>query len=79
MRSSLWRRLAGTGEEVVIKQYDTVRLRHGLPEEGLPAGTLAAVLDVYDEPTPGYEIEVVGTDGRTIFLGSVDPDQVEPA
>jgi hypothetical protein len=56
-----------------------VRLRYGLPEAGLPAGTLAAVLDVYDEPTPGYEIEVVGTDGRTIFLGSVGPDQVEPA
>jgi hypothetical protein len=63
----------------MIKQFDTVRLKHGLPDEGLPAGTLAAVVDVYEEPTPGYEIEVVGDDGRTIFLGSVGVDQVEPA
>jgi len=36
-------------------------------------------VDVYHEPTAGYEIEVVGADGRTIFLGSVEADQVEPA
>ena len=63
----------------MIKQFDTVRLKHGLPAEGLPAGTLAAVVDVYHEPTTGYEIEVVGADGRTIFLGSVEADQVELA
>jgi hypothetical protein len=63
----------------MIEKYDTVRLKHGLPDEGLPAGTLAAVLEVYDEPAPGYEIEVLSGDGRTIFLGSVGPDQVEPA
>jgi hypothetical protein len=63
----------------MIKQYDTVRLKHGLPDEGLPAGTLAAVLEVYEEPTPGYEIEVVGGDGRTIFCGSIGADKVEPA
>jgi hypothetical protein len=64
---------------MMFKQFDTVRLKHGIPDEGVPPGALAAVLDVYEEPTPGYEIEVVGTDGSTIFWGSVKPDQVEPA
>jgi hypothetical protein len=63
----------------VIKQFDTVRLKRDLPEAGLRAGTLATVLDVYEQPSPGYEIEVVGTDGHTVFWGSVRADQVERA
>jgi hypothetical protein len=63
----------------MIKQFDTVRLKFGLPDHGITPGTLAAVLDVYDEPTPGYEIEVVDGEGRTLFWGSVKPDQVELA
>jgi hypothetical protein len=65
-------------EPVTIKQFDTVRLKDGLPEEGLPPGTLAAVVEVYEVPTPGYEIEVVDDSGQTRYLGSVRPDQVEP-
>jgi hypothetical protein len=61
---------------MMVEQFEVVRLRHGLPEEGLPAGTEAVVLDVYDEP-PGYEIEVVDDQGRTLYWGSVPPDQVE--
>ena len=55
---------------MVIKQFDTVRLKYGLPDEGIPPGTLATVLDVYEQPTSGYEIEVVDDEGRTIFWGS---------
>jgi hypothetical protein len=63
---------------MVIKQFDTVRLRYGLADEGIPPDTLAAVLDVYERPTPRYEIEVVDDEGRTIFWGSVTPEQIEP-
>ena len=46
----------------MIKQFDTVRLKYGIPDEGIPPGTLAAVVDVYQEPVPGYEVEVVDSD-----------------
>jgi hypothetical protein len=60
----------------MIKPLDVVRLKYGLPDEGLPPGTEATVLDVYETP-PGYEIEVSDDQGRALFIGSVTPDQVE--
>ena len=60
----------------MIEQFDVVRLAEGLPDEGLPPGTQATVLEVYTDP-PGYEVEVVDDNGETLFLGSVEPDQVE--
>ena len=61
----------------MAEQFDVVRLKYGLPEEGLPAGTEAVVLDVYDKPVPGYEIEVSDESGLTVFLGGVRADEVE--
>ena len=61
----------------MIEQFDVVRLTDGLPDQGLPPGTQATVLDVYTDP-PGYEIEVVDDDGETLFLGGVESHQVEP-
>jgi len=59
--------------------FDVVSLREGLPHCGLPPGTRAVVLDVYDQPAPAYEVEVVeeGT-GRTLWWGSVDAGSVDP-
>jgi hypothetical protein len=63
----------------MIRQFDTVRLKYGLREAGIPPDSVATVVDVYEGPTPGYEIEIVDSNGRTLFLGSVTPDQIEPA
>ncbi len=60
-----------------IRPFDTVRIPAGIPERSVPAGCLATILDVYTAPIPGYEIEVVDTSGRTLFVGGVEASQVE--
>lgn len=60
-------------------ELDVVRLVRGVPEAGIPAGTLAVVLEVSTEPELHYEIEVADRDGRTIFQGSATPEDLAPA
>lgn len=60
-----------------IGQFDTVRIPAGIPTDDVPEGALAAVLEVYTDPYPAYEIEVVNADGTTLYLGTVDPSSVE--
>ena len=60
----------------MFKQFDVVRLTRDI-EDGPTAGTTVVILDVYTEPTPGYEIEQVGEDGSTIYWGGIGPDDVE--
>jgi Domain of unknown function (DUF4926) len=63
----------------MLQQFDMVRLVRGVPEVGLPPGTVAVILEVSDVPDPHYEIEVADGDGRTLYQGSATPDEVEPA
>jgi hypothetical protein len=60
-----------------IEQFGTVRIPAGIPDSDVPAGALATVLDVYTDPYLAYEIEVVDADGRTLYVGVVDPSWVE--
>ena len=53
-----------------------VRLRRAIPEHGIPAGTIATILDVYEEPL-GYEIAVSDDKGRSLFVGGVQAPDVE--
>ena len=43
--------------------------------EGVPAGAVGVVLDVYDD---AYEVEFSGEDGTTIAWFAVQQDEVEP-
>ncbi|MBM7773968.1 hypothetical protein JOD54_004172 [Actinokineospora baliensis] len=58
--------------------FDLVRIKQGRPDEGLQAGTCGTVVVVFDAPVPGYEIEVADENGRTLYLGSFAPDELEP-
>jgi len=53
---------------------DTVVLAHDLPEHGLRAGDLGAVVDVYG--TDGLEVEFVTAAGRTEALLTLKPSDV---
>lgn len=61
----------------IFKQFDTVRVRPGIPESDIPAGLLATILDVYTDPHLAYEIEVVDANGLTLYVGVVDPSWIE--
>lgn len=53
---------------------DTVVLAHDLPEHGLRAGDLGAVVDVYGPD--GLEVEFVTAAGRTEALLTLKPSDV---
>jgi hypothetical protein len=58
------------------KLLDTVVLNRDLPQHGLRAGDLGAVVEVY-EPD-GLEIEFVTASGKTQALVTLDVNDVRP-
>lgn len=61
----------------MFAEFDVVRLVRGIPEAGVPAGSLAVILEVSNDPEPHYEIEVSDSEGRAIYQGSATPEQIE--
>jgi len=61
----------------MIKELDTVVLKRDLPDEGLRAGDLGAVVHLYDT-AEAYEVEFVRADGRTVALVTLTPADVRP-
>ncbi len=62
----------------MYQQFDVVRLVRGVPEAGLPPGTVAVILEVSTVPDLHYEIEVADDEGRTLYQGSATPDDLVP-
>lgn len=60
-----------------MELYDTVRLLVDLPDEGLVAGAVGAVVHVFDKPNVAYEIEFTDADGRTIAQVPLTADQLQ--
>jgi Domain of unknown function (DUF4926) len=56
--------------------YDTVRLLVDLPEEGLAAGAIGAVVHVFEEPHQAYEVEFTDGKGRTVAQVPLTSDQI---
>ena len=61
-----------------MELYDTVRLLVDLPDEGLTAGTIGAVVHVFDRPRRAYEVEFTDANGRTIAQIPLEADQLQP-
>lgn len=59
-----------------IRELDTVVLVRDLPESGLRAGDLGAVVQVYSPEA--LEVEFVTASGRTVALLSVSASDVRP-
>lgn len=60
-----------------FKEFDVVRLRKGLPEEGIDIGAPVVILAVEHSPYLHYEVEISDQDGRTLFQGALLPDDIE--
>ncbi|QOF82204.1 MULTISPECIES: DUF4926 domain-containing protein [unclassified Pseudomonas] len=61
------------------KLFDVVVLSEDLSDEGLRAGMIGAVIDVYSQPVEGYEVEFCDEQGRTIAQLALSPDQLRLA
>ena len=59
-----------------IRELDTVVLVRDLPESGLRAGDLGAIVQVYS--AEALEVEFVTASGRTVALLSVSASDVRP-
>jgi hypothetical protein len=56
--------------------FDVVSLVQDLPVEGLHAGMIGAVIEVYTQPVPAYEVEFCDPSGRTIAQLALLPEQL---
>jgi hypothetical protein len=57
-------------------QLDTVVLRRDMPEHGLRAGDLGAVVEIYGKD--GLEVEFVQASGQTKALVTLKPTDIRP-
>jgi hypothetical protein len=60
----------------VIAELDTVVLTHPVPERGLAAGDIGAVVHAY--PNAAYEVEFVTAGGDTVAVLSLSATDVRP-
>jgi uncharacterized membrane protein len=61
----------------MIEELDRVALTRALPEHGLIAGDIGAVVGVH-QGGKGYTLEFVAFDGKTIAIVTLDADGVRP-
>jgi len=62
-----------------VKLFDSVRLRHALPDHGLQAGDVGVIMDALNLTEPIYLVEFIDDEGRTRALVYVEPELIEPA
>lgn len=67
--------------EAVFRELDVVELARDLPEAGLVAGTVGAIVFVYgcDCEAQHFEVEFIDADGTTIAVATVAADDIRPA
>ena len=58
--------------------FDCVTLIQDIPDDGLCAGMVGAIVDVYINPTLAYEVEFSDAYGRTIAQLALLPEQIRP-
>jgi hypothetical protein len=58
--------------------YDVVEVVNGLPDDKLTAGMVGTIVHVFHEPRLAYEVEFSDTDGQTVAMLPLTPDQIRP-
>lgn len=59
-----------------MKMFDTVRSVADVPERGVKAGDIGAIVEVYED---AYEVEFCNDDGETLVMFAMTETQVAPA
>lgn len=57
---------------------DVVEVVHDLPDEKVTAGMVGTIVHVFHEPRLAYEVEFSDTDGQTVAMLPLTPDQIRP-
>jgi hypothetical protein len=59
-------------------ELDVVTLADDIPEDGLKAGAIGTIVDVFHKPKTAYEVEFSADDGVTITMATLTADQIRP-
>lgn len=59
-----------------MELYDVVELTVDLPDEGLKAGTVGTIVDIYQNPDIAYEVEFSDDEGRTVAMLALGAQQL---
>ncbi len=59
-----------------ITLLETVVATVDLPDKHVLAGDLGAIVEIYTDPSPAFEVEFVNPDGSTRALLTLNPNQV---
>ncbi len=59
----------------MLKAHDTVALTRDIPEQGLKAGDLGAIVHVYTDGQ-AFEVEFVSLTGQTLALATLPTDAI---
>jgi hypothetical protein len=65
-----------------VSLFERVVLLRDLPEEGLRAGDVGTIVELYpasEQTPPGYEVEFFAANGDTVAVASVPADAVRLA
>jgi hypothetical protein len=54
-----------------------VRARRDVPEQGVSAGMVGTVIEIFDGAARTYEVELVDEQGRTIVQATMPEDALE--
>lgn len=60
-----------------IALLGAVRLKNSRPADGLSAGEIGTVVEVFDYPERAYEVEFVDDQGRTTAQVALLPGEIE--
>lgn len=58
------------------KLLDVVALLVARPDDGLNAGAIGTIVDVFKKPNVAYEVEFCDEDGRTIVMLTLLPAEL---
>ena len=60
-----------------MNEHDSVVLTRSLPDRGLEAGDMGAIVHVYGD-RQAFEVEFVSGDGGTLAMVTLEPGDVRP-
>jgi hypothetical protein len=61
-----------------MQLHDVVELIVDVPEEGLSAGAVGAVIHIFYKPNLAYEVEFTDDNGKTLAQIPLTADQIRP-
>jgi hypothetical protein len=64
-------------EVMTMQLFDTVEVTCDVPEEGVRKGMIGAIVEVFEVPTPAFEVEFTDSDGRTVVLATLPGSQLK--